>query len=88
MSWLPSSQRRPRASPPCLPEGSRSLSFVEEYLPAADWYDVAVGRPSAPLLDEISRCDETIRQRLHQGRRARPRCSWWLASWTLVTSRQ
>ncbi|MFC7486969.1 TetR/AcrR family transcriptional regulator [Knoellia sp. CPCC 206453] len=51
-----------------LPPGRESVrDFVNEYLSPAHRDDVASGCPSAALLDEISRCDETIRRAYTDG---------------------
>jgi TetR/AcrR family transcriptional repressor of nem operon len=54
-----------------LPAGLASVEeFVREYLSPAHRDDRAGGCPSAALLDEIGRCDETTKQAYTDGARA------------------
>jgi TetR/AcrR family transcriptional regulator, transcriptional repressor for nem operon len=51
-----------------LPEGRAALEeFVRDYLAARHRDDPSTGCPSAALLDEIGRCDDTIRDSYTEG---------------------
>ncbi|GAB3862104.1 TetR/AcrR family transcriptional regulator [Nocardioides maradonensis] len=54
-----------------LPAGLASVeSYLREYLSPAHRDDLAGGCPSAALLDEIGRCDLTVREAYTEGARA------------------
>lgn len=59
------------ASVDALPAGLASVeAFLREYLSPAHRDDLPGGCPSAALLDEIGRCDETTKQAYTDGARA------------------